>query len=543
MPQSDRAPTVPPSPLPGSEEHPTRSEIFLRTPRGILVGCLACTVTIALLNRVGSLFQVPAGIALVFPAPAISSLAGVLFGWWGVLASFVGYQLLPWGLSTTIPRAAFFAAAASLEAAVPAVARLRPQGLTLARTLRVVIFGVVLNSLASSLAGVPMVVHLSEPPMTPQQVAFAFAGWFFGDVMTMAILTLPLLVVVAPGILMRPAHAALARQCARRRWLLAATAISSVLIAAGMQLLYTRWGISPHWVSVFFVMPILICAATGGLGGALLANGVVGVLYVAQILRVAPLGAQSGFFSAMFSTYWNLGLFTVMAVTAGLYAGRTHVLLDDLRKHQRLLQESFNDAVTALAAAIEAKDKGTEGHVQRVAEIAVDLGRRLGIEGRRLDLLRYAAILHDVGKIGIPEEILNKPGGLTPSEREVVKRHVTVGVEILEGVRLLSPAIPFIRYHQERWDGLTEATYPGYFGLKGTEIPAEARIIAVVDAFDAMTSDRPYRAAQSPMVALEELRREAGKQFDPEVVQALVELFREQGQPVPGGRESLPQAS
>jgi len=515
-------------PAPFSEESPGHPNHFLRrlrTPRGTVVGCLVCTVAIAFLNRVGALFQVPAGIALVDPAPAVSTLAGVLFGWWGVLASFIGYQLLPWGLATTLPRAAFFAAAASLEAAVPAAAGLRPRGTTMRRAVRLFLFAAVLNTLASALAGVPMVVHLSEPPMTSQQVASAFAGWFLGDMMTMAIVVLPLLILVTPLLAMREADLALLWSWLRRRRLLVATGFATLLIAAVMQILQQGWEINPHWAATFFVGPILVGAALGGVGAAVVSNGIVGLVYVGQVLRLANAGPRADLFSSVFSTYWNLGLFTIVAVTAGLYAGRTRILFDDVRRHQRLLQDSFDDVVTALAAAIEAKDRGTEDHLQRVAQVTVTLGRRLGIEGKRLTLLRYAAILHDVGKIGISEEVLNKPAALTPEEMEDVKRHVTVGVEILEGVKLLSPAIPFIRYHQERWDGLTDVRYPGYFGLKGDEIPPEARIIAVVDAYDAMTSDRPYRRALSHEEALSELRREAGKQFDPSVVQAFLEVL------------------
>jgi len=226
----------------------------------------------------------------------------------------------------------------------------------------------------------------------------------------------------------------------------------------------------------------------------------------------------------LFSSYLNLLVFVGAALVVGLAWGRADTLVRELDEHRRLLQENFERVVTALAAAVEAKDPLTKGHVQRVAKLAVAVGKEMGLAGPKLEMLRFAALLHDVGKIGVPEQILNKSEPLTPEEREIIERHVTVGVEIIESVDILGPAIPFIRYHQERWDGCTDAKtlkYPAYFGLKGEEIPLEARIIAVVDTWDAITSDRPYRRAQSPEVALEELRTEAGKQFDPEVVKAL----------------------
>lgn len=516
----------------GAREGPepvARSEAFLRSHAGRVLGCLLSAIAIALLNRVGALFQVPAGVALVFPATAVAALAGMLFRWWGVLAVFVGYQLLPWGLSTTLSRVVFFATAASLEAAVPAAARFRPRGTTAQRIARLFHSAVVLNTLASSLVGVPGVVHLSAPPMTHSQIALAFGSWFLGDLVTVVVLGLPLLVVLAPGLVMRPGDIELFRSWTRRRGMLLLTGLLTAVIALAMEALYRTWGVNLHWIAAFFVGPVLLGAAVGGIGAAFVANGAVGVVYLVQILRLAKPGPEDGLFTAVFSSYLNLGLFTVMAVTAGLYTGRIRLLLDGLHAQEKLLQESFEDVVMALAAAIEAKDKGTEGHVQRVAETTVAVGKRLGIDGRRLTLLRYASILHDVGKIGVPEPVLNKRDPLTEAERAVVKRHVSVGVEILDGVRLLGPAIPFIRYHQERWDGDTEARYPGYFGLKGEEIPQEARIIAVVDAYDAMTNGRPYREARSTMEALEELRSEAGKQFDPDVVRALIEVLNDSG--------------
>jgi HD-GYP domain-containing protein (c-di-GMP phosphodiesterase class II) len=158
----------------------------------------------------------------------------------------------------------------------------------------------------------------------------------------------------------------------------------------------------------------------------------------------------------------------------------------------------------------------------------VAVGQRLGISGQRLELLRYAALLHDVGKLAVPEAILNKTGELEPGERMVLDRHVTIGVELLEGIDILAPTIPFIRYHQERWDGQRErdgVRHPGYFGLAGEDIPLEARIIAAVAAWDAMTSDRPYRRALSHHQARAELERGAGHQFDPTVVRALKDVL------------------
>jgi len=201
-----------------------------------------------------------------------------------------------------------------------------------------------------------------------------------------------------------------------------------------------------------------------------------------------------------------------------------------VQAQQLQLELDFERTVASLAAAIEAKDPTTEGHVQRVARLSVLVGRRLGLGEPKLRILHYGAMLHDVGKIGVPEEILNKPGDLTAAEKELMEQHVEIGLRIIRGVEALQEVDPLIRYHQERWDGARSGVrYPGYFGLSGEEIPEEARILSVVDAYDAITHDRPYRLGRPVDVALEELRREAGRQFDPRMVEALIAVVEEEG--------------
>jgi len=489
-----------------------------------IIGAVVTLVSVAVLNRAGTLFQIPEGVALVFPAPGIAAAAGVILGWTGALATFIGYMLLPWGLSTSLPRIVFFAFAASIEAIVPALFRREPRGSSTNRTVRIIFFAVFLNTFISALIGVPGIVHLSNPPMNTHDIAVTFSSWFLGDVMSVCIIGLPLIVIFSPRFFMRAPLIHIFRRWLHRGGLRIVSLFLIVLIALLMEFVYGTWQINIHWMAVFLIVPVLLGATMGGIGGGLVLNGIVGLVYVVQVLRVSPPEAGDSLFLAVFSSYMNLALFTVAAITAGLYSGRSKVLLSDLQEHERLLEESFEDIVMALAAAIDAKDPTTVGHVKRVAEFAVDLGKRFGIQGKQLDLLRYAAILHDIGKIGIPEKILNKRGALTKDEMECIKQHVPMGVEILEGVEMLKPAIPFIQYHQERWDGRTDAKYPGYYGLKGEAIPTEARIITVVDAFDAMTTDRPYRPALSSEDALRELEREAGKQFDPMIVRTLKEI-------------------
>ncbi|NWF85586.1 MAG: HD-GYP domain-containing protein [Bryobacteraceae bacterium] len=183
------------------------------------------------------------------------------------------------------------------------------------------------------------------------------------------------------------------------------------------------------------------------------------------------------------------------------------------RIHAEELAALHLRTIEALALAIDAKDQTTHSHLQRVQVYAVEIGKELGMEGDELDALRAASLLHDIGKLAVPEHIISKPGRLTPEEFEKMKIHPVVGAEILERVKFPYPDVPIERSHHEKWDG---TGYPD--GLCKEDIPLGARIFAVVDAYDAMTSDRPYRLARSHQEALEEIRHQAGTQFDPVVV-------------------------
>jgi putative nucleotidyltransferase with HDIG domain len=172
-------------------------------------------------------------------------------------------------------------------------------------------------------------------------------------------------------------------------------------------------------------------------------------------------------------------------------------------------------AAASLAKAVDARDVYTGSHSERVAELAARVAARIGADMETIELTRLAASLHDLGKLAIPEEILRKPGELTESERLVLERHPHIGYRMLESLGV-DPVAQWVLHHHERWDG---SGYPD--GLPGEEIPLGARIIFVADAYDAMTSDRVYRARLSEEDAMIELVRCAGSQFDPDVVAAL----------------------
>jgi putative two-component system response regulator len=186
------------------------------------------------------------------------------------------------------------------------------------------------------------------------------------------------------------------------------------------------------------------------------------------------------------------------------------------RKIERLLLEGL----LIVASAVEARDGYTGEHVGRVTRYAVATGNRLGLDREALRALWMGAILHDVGKIGIPDNILKKPGPLTPEEFEVMRQHPLISAAIVERSSFLKPALPGILHHHERWDG---RGYP--YGLRGDSIPLHGRIISVADSFDAMTTQRPYREKRPPEVAVGELKRCVGTQFDRNIVEAFVDAM------------------
>ncbi|WP_322507117.1 HD domain-containing phosphohydrolase [Anaerolinea sp.] len=185
-------------------------------------------------------------------------------------------------------------------------------------------------------------------------------------------------------------------------------------------------------------------------------------------------------------------------------------------------REAHLQTVTMLASAIEERDVTTSGHVDRVRSLALEFSDYLGWSPELKMILEIGALLHDIGKIIVPEQILNKPAPLTAEEMEVMKRHPASGARILQGVSHLAPAAPYILYHHERWDG---KGYP--HGLKGEEIPIEGRFLALVDAFDAMTSDRPYRKGLPRERAMQIIRENLGTQFDPDLGQRFLEMLEE----------------
>ena len=196
--------------------------------------------------------------------------------------------------------------------------------------------------------------------------------------------------------------------------------------------------------------------------------------------------------------------------------------VEDAGKHLARMNSLFLSTIETLAMAIDAKDQVTHGHIRRVQLYASGLAREVGMETENeLRAIEAAALLHNMGKLAIPEHILNKPGKLTDAEFEKMKRHAGIGADILSAIEFPYPVVPIVRHHHENWDG---SGYPD--GLKAKDIPLGARVLSVVDCFDALTSDRPYRRQLPSSEAIEILRQRSGNMYDPHVVETFIRIHR-----------------
>src|ERR1700737_2055188 len=220
---------------------------------------------------------------------------------------------------------------------------------------------------------------------------------------------------------------------------------------------------------------------------------------------------------------WELPIICLPLVYLVHRSNRTHLAqIEQEKKHVEDVNALHLRTIEALALAIDAKDQNTHDHLQRVQLYALEIGKDLGLSENELHALRAAAVLHDIGKLAVPEHIICKPGKLTPEEFQKMKIHPLVGAEILERVSFPYPVVPIVRSHHERWDG---SGYP--YGLKGEEIPVGARILSSVDFLDAMASDRQYRRALPLEEVMKRLSAESGKSFDPKVVSILERRYRQ----------------
>ncbi|MCP4566119.1 MAG: response regulator [FCB group bacterium] len=288
--------------------------------------------------------------------------------------------------------------------------------------------------------------------------------------------------------------------------------------------LLTRGKIHEGVVDDFLKGDHPLCRAAMNQGDAQIeTEELVGERRAIRSLTVHPLtssGRQLGLLNVVYEDPYhplNKGKQQLLSIIASKIASAIET--SRLQEH---LQTSYVKAIQALANAIEARDPYTWGHTDRVTILAKLIASRMNWPEEKQDIIKMGCTLHDIGKIGIPDAILNKPDRLTPEERKQIEAHPILGARILESIDYLSPAIPFVLYHHEKYDG---SGYP--HGLAGEDIPLEGRLLAVVDTFDAIVSDRPYRQGASQETAIEELKRYKGKQFDPIIVDVFVESWQE----------------
>ena len=353
-------------------------------------------------------------------------------------------------------------------------------------------------------------------------------------------------------------HGATFRIAALSFWGLGGIVIASDYLGAGLQVNYAvEWAItalafaggilcwvlpwqrfpSRRFLPIVFgggVMLAVSLAATGGMHSHLLPLFMVLVVFTASlfefrvaavVLGLAVLVVTIPLLISWDGQYARSIVILVASMVICTYVpsmvrkalGQENLLASD---RELELERSYLATIEALAAALDAKDRHTEAHSRETAALARAVGQRVGLKDEALRFLEYGALLHDIGKIGIPGYILNKPGPLDPEETAIMREHPVIGERIVASVPFLSRVRPIVRAEHERWDG---CGYPDR--LKGTEIPVEARIIHACDAFQAMASDRAYRPALPRDRILEELRNNSGKQFDPDVVTALLEVI------------------
>jgi putative nucleotidyltransferase with HDIG domain len=285
-----------------------------------------------------------------------------------------------------------------------------------------------------------------------------------------------------------------------------------------------EWGVLVERPTEIAFAPVRVMQQRTAIVSAIAAVVALGLGFVLSRRLVGPLQDLAGISSEIaegnFAARSDVHGTDELAQLAGNFnnmAGSIEALVRRLKQALRQNQELFLETIRTLAAAIDAKDPYTRGHSERVSSYSMAIARHLGLTQEEVFRVRIAAILHDVGKLGVRDGILNKPGGLTDEEFAVMRKHPAIGAQIMEPIRMLKDIIPGIRNHHETFDG---KGYPDR--LAGEEIPLVARIIGVADTFDAMTTNRPYQKAKSLEFVLDKMRAMSNTRFDPNVVDALL---------------------
>ncbi|HEY0511358.1 MAG TPA: HD domain-containing phosphohydrolase [Thermoanaerobaculia bacterium] len=488
---------------------------------------------------------------LLFPiTPAISLAAGLLFGWLGIAGTAAGQLAAVWIVHHSFPEALIFSLSFALAGAagwaifhyVPKLGRGFPNLRSFLWTLAAAFVG--------SLAGAALTLLSSAP--TAQTPALRLWTWMTGALVSVALVAPPILLlfdrygrrwmvpipdefrgesreergILGSGeetVVLFPAAPADARN--GLKGLLQGSGMVLAAAAAGFALIWFLPS-GNEWTPVVYLLPILWAALHYGLRGGILAASGSGICHLLGLAGLVILAGGSR--HELWTERADLLILSLAGALVGWSRQREVRLREELIESNRLLRRDLVRVSDALIQAVEAKDAYTGGHLRRVSEYAVAVGEKLGMRGRDLETLHYASLLHDVGKLGVPESVLRKEGPLDAQETGLMRQHPEIGARMLERLELLRGAAPLVLHHQERFDGVLDGQHPGYpQGIAGEQIPLGARIIAVVDAFDAMTTTRPYREALPLHEAASVLRRERGRQFDPRVVDAFLDCLAE----------------
>ncbi len=294
--------------------------------------------------------------------------------------------------------------------------------------------------------------------------------------------------------------------------------VTAVLASAGIAFIYSPG--KPNDGLVLFILPIFIASFA-------IEPRASFWIYLTSLLMYTAAMYQSDQF-AQYDATGMTALFVVAIITwvaSGRLedaVSRIETLNADLQTSNQELKDSYETTLEGWSHALDLRDKETEGHTLRVTELTLRIAQAMGFSAEQLVHVRRGTLLHDIGKMGVPDYILHKAGPLTEAEWEAMKRHPRYAFELLSPIKYLEGALDIPHHHHEKWDG---TGYPD--GLRGEEIPLAARIFAVVDVYDALTSDRPYREAWPKARALEYIRNEAGRHFDPAVVNIFLKELSE----------------
>lgn len=503
---------------------------YLR-PALVLLGTAAAYAAANRLTE--SWFRVTPELSLLYPPSGLGVAATMLFGPVAAVGVGLGTFLTPW----TSHRLAelLFTGVNVLEALVPWLVfeSLRRRGSfrradlelrTPRSRLTFFVAAVAANTGLAALAGNAVAAKLGSASTSYLKGS---VYWWTGDASAVLMLGWPLLELV--GAVRRQRRIARARRChsslaapARReawagvpaaRVLVAVTAIWAAAVAVVL-----ASGIAVPAAGVMFSFPVMVASFAFGFRGGLLSGAALGWVTIAWALRSAA-GNPDTVIAASLGAIDRVGL---GLLTGGLFEANRR-LIRRLRSSWASLRSDLAYVAGVLTAAVESRDPYTEGHMQRVSVYSVRIARRLGMPEEEIEDVRLSALLHDIGKLGVPDQILFKPEPLHGEELEKMRAHAAIGARIAAKASILRNAVPVILAHQERWDGATEEPFPGYpHGLSGEEIPLASRIIAVADAYDTMTTNRPYRRALGRAKAISVLAEERGRQFDPLVVDAFL---------------------